>query len=508
MKKTGLAKFGQKLGDIAAGHLKDFDYKSQQNLNWKLGNKEAWILNNVKIIDVKKGRVCDATAVWIDGDTILDLLTPDRVETVKHQTDVKGIIDGKGYYLIPGLSDLHCHLSLVSEYNMKLSYLHYFDGQRKLNCEYALKNGCTFVRDSGGAYDMVSQLIEDIESGHIMGPTIFPSYEVMTPKGGMWDVGKIMNKLAEMIFGGKLVNVIESDEDVNKHFEDAAKYNTKNIKVYTEEKPLYGGKKEQAYNMFSDEELKAIVTKAKSTGKPVETHAMFLKGARRSLRSGVTSIAHLTVDGAYTYEDAKAMAKNNVAIIPTTTIGCYLAYNFANEGYQKSSEFQFYRKMLDEKIKPMINEATIEQIRPSFEAFYNFIWDEKHKRKMPGIGEIYPKRVQGFSKYAAESFSNFIKAGVKIGMGTDGGTGMTFSGNLAVEFEAYKRYGMDLPEILRSATITNMEILGLDKKYGSIEPGKMADMVLLTENPLEDIGAISKIAKVFKGGKCFVDNTH
>ncbi len=91
-------------------------------------------------------------------------------------------------------------------------------------------------------------------------------------------------------------------------------------------------------------------------------------------------------------------------------------------------------------------------------------------------------------------------------MGTDGGTGLTFVGCLAVEFEGYHRYGMSASEILRCATLTNMEILKMDDQLGSIDEGKYADMVILEMNPLESIDAINHISKVYKNGKLYVDN--
>ena len=125
---------------------------------------------------------------------------------------------------------------------------------------------------------------------------------------------------------------------------------------------------------------------------------------------------------------------------------------------------------------------------------------------MPGIGHVYPDRIHGFGIQAPKSFENFKTAKTKVGMGTDGGTGITFSGSFEIEFEGYKRYGYSPAEILRKATLENMEILGLDHELGSLESGKYADMVLLGKNPLEDITAIHDIKKVFKDGRCYIDN--
>lgn len=124
------------------------------------------------------------------------------------------------------------------------------------------------------------------------------------------------------------------------------------------------------------------------------------------------------------------------------------------------------------------------------------------------MGPVYPERVHGFALNIRESFKNFKTCDVKVGMGTDGGTGVTFCGDMSIEFDTYKHFGYTEAEILRSATLTNMEILELDETLGSIDVGKFADMVLLDANPLEDIMAVKSIKKVFKDGRCYVDNTN
>jgi len=100
-----------------------------------------------------------------------------------------------------------------------------------------------------------------------------------------------------------------------------------------------------------------------------------------------------------------------------------------------------------------------------------------------------------------ELAQHFQDADTKVGVGTDGGTGITFTGHLEIEFEALHRYGYAAPEVLRMATLGNMEIMSKDDELGSIEKGKYADLVLLAKNPLEDIKAIQNVLMVFKDGR-------
>ena len=156
------------------------------------------------------------------------------------------------------MSDLHCHLSLISEYEMAMKGLHYFDAQRMKNCEYALEKGCTTVRDSCGAYDMIHSLQEEIDNNRLLGPRVFPSYTVLTPPGGMWDVNPFVNKIAEIIFGGKIIDFPKNMEDIKRHIEEVVAWGVHSIKIFLEEKPLYGGKENTVYNMFTDEQVEYI----------------------------------------------------------------------------------------------------------------------------------------------------------------------------------------------------------------------------------------------------------
>lgn len=125
------------------------------------------------------------------------------------------------------------------------------------------------------------------------------------------------------------------------------------------------------------------------------------------------------------------------------------------------------------------------------------------ERNLAMIGKVHPERVHGLAYYMPQNIRVLKNNGVKIGIGTDGGTQITFPGCLEIEFEALKRYGYSDKEILKMATLGNMEILKLDKKLGSLEVGKYADMILIKGNPLHNINATQDVRKVFKDGRLY-----
>lgn len=324
----------------------------------------------------------------------------------------------------------------------------------------------------------------------------------------MWDVNPVMNALAPMIFGGKMLNFTATDQEIVRSMERLHEMGCESFKTYFEEKPLYGGTESTVYNMFTAKQAELIRKTADKYGKVLEAHSMFMKGSRRVIEAGFDSIAHLTVDAPYSKEDAQNMVKNGTAIVPTLSVGCYLAMNCGRKGFPEHPEFTFFTQMLKEYVSTQIERVTIPELRKNYVHFGEWIQQEIPDRKMPGVGTVYPERIHGFMVHAQESFKNFQDVGTKVGVGTDGGTGITFVGQLEVEFEAYQRYGYSSAQILRMATLGNMEILRKDDELGSIEPGKYADLVLLDHNPLEDIHAIQAVDMVMKDGRVYYENAN
>ncbi|MCG8569616.1 MAG: amidohydrolase family protein [Spirochaetes bacterium] len=505
MKKKGIANFGQNIGNLLAGKLSNYEYKKKVPANWDLEEDRKWILKNVNILDVDKGKIHEQKAILINGRHFGRLLTQAEVETLSKKPEIAKVIDGGHMYLTPGMSDIHCHVSMIAEHGMTMSSLHYFDGQRMRNCEYVLEKGCTTVRNSAGAYDMVHDLKDEIDRGNLLGPRILPSYIALIPVGGMWDVGKTLNKMMEIMFGGQVLRFVKNDREIIDHFDEINAMGAQSFKIYMEEKPLFGKNEKDTFNMFSDEQLKLICAQAERYGTILETHAMFLKGARRAIRHGINSIAHLTVDGSYTKEDSEAMVSNNVAIVPTFGVGAYLAYNCGSEGYPDNEEYKYFSESLRRLAMHHIEEATLPQLRKAYKGLLEFTLEEKPNRKIPPLGKVFAERCHGFALHAPQSMENFRQIGTKIGMGTDGGTGLTFCGGLEIEMESLLRYGFSNKEIVRIATLGNMEIVKKDDELGSIAEGKLADMLLLKENPLENLFTMTEPVKVFKEGRCMID---
>jgi len=187
---------------------------------------------------------------------------------------------------------------------------------------------------------------------------------------------------------------------------------------------------------FTDEEAKAIVDEAHRLGHKVAAHAIGSDGIAAALRAGVDTIEH--GDG-LTEPLMDEMIKKGTVWVPTVLVGAYVA---------------------------------------------------------PGRGGNWLKMVE-LEKVA---FQKAHKKGVKIALGTDVGGSDWRDINQAREFQYYADYGMTPMEAIRTGTINAAEVLGWSDKLGTIEPGKWADLVAVSGDPLKDIKELQNVKFVMKAG--------
>jgi imidazolonepropionase-like amidohydrolase len=499
--RGGVVNAARWVSNLASGHLHDAGYERRPYPDWDVGLGETFVLSNVHVLDVDRGRLAEADHVVVVGDRIVELATSDQLASAPARYRSARELDGGGRFLVPGLSDIHCHVSLVTEFGVGTRQIRYLDGQRLRNVEAALESGCTFVRDCGGAVEQISHLRAEVEAGRLVGPRIVTSMNAISPRGGMWDVGRVMSKLAEPLFGGRYMRFPDGRDEVIAAMAEIDDSGCDFFKTYFEQRPLYGGDEDDVYAMFSPEEAMTIRATADQFGKPVSAHAMFLAGGRRAIDAGVDVVDHLTVDEPYGADDAERMATRGIAIVPTLSVGAFLAMNCGSRGYPDDPEVDFFAGQRTEHGRRHARHVAVPQLESNYERFFDWLDEPQERRKMPMIGPVWPTRVHGFARHAPTSIERLRAAGVKIGVGTDGGTGITFCGHLDTELAALHRYGFSNAEILRMATLGNMEIVDHADRLGSLEPGKLADMVLLEDNPLDHIDALGTVTAVIKGGR-------
>lgn len=353
-------------------------------------------------------------------------------------------IDLKNRTVTPGWMDMHVHLS------SETSPTQYIESFRLNEADYAYKSvafakrtllaGFTTVRDAGGT--VIPALRNAINAGTIEGPRIVAAGKSIGSTGSHADP---TNSYRQDIMGdpGPDKGVANGVEECMKAVRQRYKEGADVIKIVST-----GGVLSVAASgsgaQFTEEEIKAIVQTAADYGMKVMCHAHGAEGIKRALRSGVASIEH----GSLLDDECIALFKKGSAwYVPTLTAG---------------------RSVADSAKKPGYYPAVVAQ-------------------KALDIG---PKLKASFAKAYA--------SGVKIAFGTDAGVfkhGMNW-----LEFTYMIEGGMKPMDAIKAATINAATLLGKQDVLGTIEVGKLADIVAVEGDPLRDAQAFGRVVFVMKDG--------
>jgi imidazolonepropionase-like amidohydrolase len=354
-------------------------------------------------------------------------------------------IDLKTKTVTPGWMDMHVH---VEGETSPTQYLDRFTlnppdlaFQSVPIMERTLMAGFTTVRDMGGSGVNIS-LRNAINKGHVKGPRVFTAGKGIGTTGGHADP---TNGYRKELMGdpGPAEGVVNSPEDGHKAVRQRYKDGADLIKITATGGVLSLAK--SGHNpQFTEEEIRAIVETAKDYGFKVAAHAHGAEGMKRAIRAGVSSIEHGTMMDDETIELFK---KYGAWYVPTITAGMAVADSSKKTGY--------YPEVVAAKAR------------------------------------VIGAQIQG-------TFAKAYKAGVKIAFGTD--AGVFKHGQNWREFGYMMEVGMPAMEAIKAATLNAADLLGMKDQLGSIEAGKLADIVAVDGDPLKDPAAFGKVVFVMKDG--------
>ncbi|MEQ3658234.1 MAG: amidohydrolase family protein [Glaciecola sp.] len=356
-------------------------------------------------------------------------------------------IDLSGSTLMPGLMDMHVHLSFQNE--GPSSYMKRFTSNEAdyaiAAVDYAektLMSGFTTVRNLGDMKNETVALRNSINKGVTLGPRIYTSAKSIATTGGHADPSNGMSHDQMGNPGpqeGVVNGVAEARKAVRQRYKDGADL----IKITATGGVLSVAKSGQNPQFMTDE-LEAIVQTAKDYGMTVAVHAHGKEGMKRAILAGVDSIEH----GTYMDREViKLMRKHDVYYVPTILAGNFVAEKAKIDGYF-----------------PDI-------VRP----------------KAAAIGPLIQK-----------TFARAHENGVLIAYGTD--SGVSAHGNNGQEFALMVEAGMSEMDAIRSATVNASKLLKIDNELGTVSVGKLADLVAVKGDPLEDISLLENIDFVMKDG--------
>ncbi len=408
------------------------------------------LICNGTLIDGTGARPVKNAAVLLEGTQIrtigsMDTLTLPNVAITE--------VDAGGGYILPGMIDSHVHIMFES-FNLQQMMttpfsLHFYKTIE--NMRRTVEAGITTVRDAGGADLGVKQAVEQ---GLLLGPRLQISITMLTITGGHGDFWMPSGMDLTLFPGypGRPDGRCDGVDEVRRKVREVLRAGADVVKVAASGGVL-SPTDHPEFTQFSPEELQAIVEEARfRKGTRVMAHAQGVESVKNAVRAGVHSIEH----GIYLDDEAiELMLKHGVYLVPTLLAPVSVVEIAEAGGSLPPNAF----------------------------------------RKAKEVVDIH-----------RESISKAYKAGVKIAMGTDAGV-MPHGTNLR-ELGLMCGLGMSPLKAITAATKTAAECLGLGDRVGTIEPTKIADIIISSADPLADIHVLEKpenIVMVIKEGKIVKD---
>ncbi|MGY0489475.1 amidohydrolase family protein [Streptomyces sp. WG-D5] len=400
------------------------------------------IVRNAVLLDMESGESQPASSVRVSGERIVEVAPGRRL------TGDAPVLDAGGRTLMPGLIDAHVHAA-VSTLDMPVMARRpatHIGIQAAGLLEAMLRRGFTTVRDAGGLDRGVT---DALDAGLFNGPRVFRSGRVISQTGGHGDFAPASNDphlCACHISSTWFAHVADGSDAVRRAVREELKGGAHQIKIMAS-----GGLSSPTDPVdmvqYTPEEIRAATTEAAARGSYVMAHAFAPDAIVQAVTAGVRSIEHgLLLDAA----SAQVMAEHGAFLVPTLVVVEQLAEVGRRWGYPAES--------LD-KVRAVLTSG-------------------------------------------AEAISVALDAGVRVGFGTD----LLGESHPAQSREFLLRAEIQSPlDVLRSATIVNAELLGHAHELGRIAPGALADLLLVSGDPLHDLSLLADdgagIDLVMRGGE-------
>jgi len=424
------------------------------------------VITHVTVINPGTSSIRKDQTVVIAGDHIVAVTEAAKYQPAKNVR----VIDGTGQYLIPGLWDMHVHAAFGD----------WFPGGRQIILPLFIANGVTGVRDMGGDVPVLMQWRKEIATNQIIGPRMVisgPMLDGYLPDGKLRFPSSVPVTTTE-----SAVAAVDSLKNQGVDF----------IKVQS---------------VISRDAYLAAASEAHKQGLPIVGHVPDKVRLKEVVEAGQKSIEHLMgiFEGCSTEEDKFIQGQGNLKLLLTTQdqprCDVLIKLLVQNQTWQVPTlAWQRGGTFLDQRD---LKHQPLDKYVPAY--WRDVTWKRFSDQMMPDL-------LRDPLSLRREYFADNLKmvgamhhAGVPFMAGTDAAPGVYIMPGFSLHDELANlvEAGFTPMEALQAATSNPAKFLGIESSLGSIEPGKIADLVLLRADPLVDIQNTQKISAVIANGRTF-----
>lgn len=404
------------------------------------------IVTNGKLVDGKGGQpIPDATVVIQDG--MIRYAGP-ALGAPQLPPDTPQL-DARGGTIMPGLVEAHFHatyFNIAALEDLDIKYpVEYVSLLSSVNAKLALECGYTAARSGGCLFNIDVWLKKAIESDLIPGPRLAASGREICSAGGLMDWNPEFRKIGME----GLVFIINGPDDARRAVRSLVKDGVEWVKTYPTGDAASPDINDHHTLCMTLEEMQAVVATAHNHKLKVTGHCRATEGIKNALRAGYDALEH----GTFMDDEALDMLlERDVPVVP--------ALYFEKASVLRGHEFGLPQVVID-----------------------------GHQETLEG---------------GAESARRILRAGGRLGMGGDYGFGWNPHGDYARELTFFvKDVGLTPLEVITCATKTGAEIMGREKEFGTVEAGKLADLLIVDGDVVSDIAVLedrSRFIAVMQAG--------
>jgi imidazolonepropionase-like amidohydrolase len=396
-------------------------------------------------------------AVLIEGERIVRVGPAAEIPIPPDYT----VVDTSGRTMMPGMIELHAHLIILGHgnYNTWFPWIakqgpHMLARVMEISARQLLNAGITSAVDLGAPLNESLVIRDRINKGEIPGPRMSMS--------GPWITRAAAGMTAQ--FGGM---TIASPEQAGQETERLVKAGVDVIK---------------AHSGLTRDDYRAIAETAHKYNVRVHAHVYAEQDVRNALEMGIDVLSHAGSAGT-------APPYSKALITDIVNAGRPVVITAAHRSWVYPDTAAFPERLQDPQLTHDFPPEIYAEVQDSL----------KNWRALP-----YFARTDREMVFREAGVKQFVDSGTVLGMGTDSGTPMNFHTEaLWREAKVHVDMGMPAIKVISALTRVGANILGRQRDLGTVEPGKLADVIVVNGNPLYDITALAHVETVVKGGKVF-----